>query len=167
MNTAERIISILKLEPHPSEGGYFSETYKAEQQISVESLPEGFDTARSFCTAIYYLLTPDTFSTMHKVKSDEIFHFYSGDPVEMLQLYPDGTGKIVTIGNDVESGILPQLIVPAGVWQGSRLIPGGEYALMGTTVSPGFEYEDYEQANRETLKTTYPQYTDLIINLTR
>ena len=167
MSKAERIISMLGLEPHPEEGGYFSETYKADDYIAAELLGDRYSGSRSFCTAIYYLLTPDTFSTMHRVKSDEIFHFYSGDTVEMLQLWPDGSGRRVLIGNDIENGVLPQVMVPAGVWQGCRLIPGGEYALMGTTVSPGFEYDDYEAADRYELLRSYDGYTDLIKALTR
>ncbi|MBN2239627.1 MAG: cupin domain-containing protein [Dehalococcoidales bacterium] len=166
MNTAEKIVAMLNLQPHPSEGGYFSETYKAAGIIPKESLHDNYGGDRSFCTAIYYLLTPDTFSAMHRVRSDEIFHFYLGDPVEMLQLFPDGTGKTVIIGNDIEKGMLPQVIVPAGVWQGSRLADGGEYALMGTTVSPGFEYEDYEDGEKDFLIKSYPEFEDMITSLT-
>lgn len=166
MTTVERIIDILKLEPHP-EGGYYTQTYKTDESLPGDYLPERYGGSRSFGTAIYYLLTPDTFSTMHRVKSDELFHFYSGDPVEMLQLFPDGTGKTVIIGSNLEEGMLPQVIVPRGVWQGCRLLPGGEYALMGTTVSPGFEFSDYEEAKRSVLIRHYPAFDHLIIALTR
>src|SRR4029079_3590727 len=95
-------------------------------------------------TCIYYLLTPDTFSAIHRVKSDEIFHFYAGDAIEMLQLWPGGETNVVTIHNDLAASVEPQIIVPAGVWQGCRLVPGGQWALMGCTVAPGFDYTDFE-----------------------
>jgi predicted cupin superfamily sugar epimerase len=119
------------------------------------------------CTAIYYLLEPGTFSELHRVASDEIFHFYLGDPVEMLQLWPDGSAKRVLIGTDIESGMAPQLVVPHGVWQGARLVAGGKLALLGCTVSPGFEYADYESGSRQLLCEAYPEHTDMIRGLTK
>src|SRR5581483_11176343 len=95
-------------------------------------------------TAIYYLLTPDTVSAMHRLATDEIFHFYLGDPVEMLQLRPDGSHRVAILGPDLDAGQRPQIVVPRGVWQGARLVPGGRFALLGTTVAPGFDYADYE-----------------------
>src|SRR5437868_6901890 len=117
-------------------------------------------------TAIYYLLEPDTFSEIHRLKSDEIFHFYAGDAVEMLQLRPDGTGTVVRIGNRLEAGERPQVLAPRNVWQGSRLVPGGVWALLGCTVSPGFEFEDYEAGIRGELCSGWPQFSDLIVQLT-
>jgi uncharacterized protein len=104
---------------------------------------------------------------MHRLQSDEIFHFYFGDPVEMLQLRPDGSGKVITLGSDILSGMQPQVIVPRGVWQGATLVKGGKFALLGTTVSPGFELADYESGERDELVNAYPQFRDLIIGLTR
>src|SRR5207249_3960045 len=95
---------------------------------------------RSVSTAIYYLLTPGTFSALHRLKSDEIFHFYAGSPVKMLQLHEDGRGEEIILGSDVLAGQQPQVLVRRGVWQGSYLLPGGEFALLGCTVAPGFEY---------------------------
>jgi predicted cupin superfamily sugar epimerase len=83
---------------------------------------------------------------MHRLRSDEVFHFYLGDEVEMLQLWPDGTGRRVGLGSDLAAGMLPQTVVPQGVWQGSRLVRGGRFALLGCTVSPGFDYADFESA---------------------
>src|ERR1039458_5800201 len=103
-----------------------------------------------------------TFSELHRVASDEIFHFYLGDPVEMLQLWPDGSGKQVLIGTDIKSGMAPQVVVPHGVWQGARLVPGGEFALLSCTVSPGFEYADYESGSRQFLRWAYPEHRDMI-----
>ena len=99
--------------------------------------------------------------------SDEIFHFYLGDPVEMLQLWPGGSGKRVLIGTDIERGMAPQVVVPHGVWQGARLAAGGKFALLGCTVSPGFEYADYERGSRQQLCEVYPAYRDMIRALTR
>ncbi len=164
--TAEELNKLLKLAPLPMEGGYFSETYRAEQVISADALP-GYDGPRRVCTAIYYLLEPGEFSEMHRVKSDEIFHFYYGDPVEMLQLWPDGSVKTVMIGTDFASGIRPQVVVPHGVWQGCRLAVGGRVALMGCTVSPGFEYADYESGKREELVRGWPGARERIAEFTR
>lgn len=167
MLTAEQVISLLHLRPYPVEGGHFIETYRADEEIPRECLPERYEGARSFGTAIYYLLTADSFSAMHRLWTDEIFHYYIGDPVEMLLLSPDGSGRIVALGPDLLSGMRPQVIVRRGVWQGARLRDGGGFALMGTTVSPGFDYGDYEIGQREVLLASYPQFGDMIAALTR
>jgi predicted cupin superfamily sugar epimerase len=104
---------------------------------------------------------------MHRLQSDEIFHFYAGDPVQMLQLHADGTGSIVRIGNRLALGERPQQIVPRGTIQGSRLVPGGAWALLGCTVSPGFEFADYETAPRQELSAKWPKFSQLIRELTR
>ena len=164
MPTAEELIRHLQLQPHPKEGGYFRETYRAPESFAG---PLRYQGMRSASTAIYYLLTPSTFSALHRLQTDEIFHFYLGDPVEMLQLWPDGSGRTVTLGTDLAAGMRPQVVVPRGVWQGSRLAPGGSLALLGTTVSPGFDLADYEAGSRETLLEAYPGYRDRITALTR
>ena len=164
---ARRVIELLGLEPLPLEGGYFRRTYESGIWLDMDG-PEGEGRRRRrSATAIYYLVTPESFSAMHRLASDEIFHFYTGDPVEMLKLYPDGTGEVVTLGPDLDRGMTPQVVVPRGVWQGTRLVPGGRFALLGTTVSPGFEYEDYEPGDREALAGQYPAYRTLIEALTR
>jgi len=166
MITAEQIKTLLNLKPHPKEGGYFVETYRSDEMIPEEALPKRYRDNRSYATAIYYFLTPESFSTLHRLKSDEIFHFYFGDPVEMLQLSPDGSGKIIILGSDLLNGMKPQINVAKGVWQGGRLLLGGKFALLGTTVSPGFEFMDYEVGQRECLVESYPQFQNLIIALT-
>jgi predicted cupin superfamily sugar epimerase len=113
---------------------------------------------------MYYLLTPDTFSALHRLPTDEVFHFYLGDPVEMLQLYSDGSGRVVTLGPDLGAGQQLQAIVPRGVWQGSTLRAGGAWALLGTTVAPGFDFEDYE-AGLEPLAEQYPAFAERIRRL--
>jgi hypothetical protein len=113
------------------------------------------------------VLEPNTFSEIHRVASDEIFHFYLGDPVEMLQLWPDGSARQVLIGPALESGMALQVVVPHGVWQGARLVAGGKFALLGCTVSPGFEYADYQSASRNRLCEAFHKYHELICALTR
>ena len=167
MLTADQIITLFNLKPHPEEGGYFMETYRSSETIPEKALPSRYGGVRSFGTGIYYLLTPETFSAMHRLQSDEIFHFYSGDPVEMAQLWPDGSGRVLILGSDFFNGMQPQVVVPRGTWQGSRLLKDGRFALLGTTVSPGFEFADYESGLRDELVKSYPQFRDLIIALTR
>ncbi len=159
----QAIIEKLNLKPLPFEGGYYFETYRSDERISLSQ----YSGERSLCTAIYYLLTPDTFSAIHRLKSDEIFHFYAGDPVEMLLLYPDGSHSVITIGPDVANGQQPQVVVPKLVWQGCRLIGNGNFALMGTTVSPGFEFEDFELGDRDLLMKEYPSISGIIEKYTR
>ncbi len=164
--TSERLKALLNLVPLSFEGGYYAETYRSGDILVQESLPGRYGGPRTAATAIYYLLEPGTFSELHRVASDEIFHFYLGDPVEMVQLWPDGGCRQVMIGTDIEQGMRPQVVVPHGVWQGSRLAPGGRLALLGCTVSPGFEYADYESGSREALLRQYPEARELIVALT-
>jgi len=166
MITAEQIIAWLHLKPQLEEGGYFVETYRSQEEIPAPALPGRYKGARSFSTAIYYLITPNAFSAMHRLQTDEIFHFYLGDPVEMLLLGPGDPGRILLLGTDLSKGMRPQVIVRGGVWQGSRLLPGGRLALLGTTVSPGFDREDYENGQRGWLIDSYPLFRDQILALT-
>jgi predicted cupin superfamily sugar epimerase len=163
---AQEIIDALGMSPHPEEGGYFVETYKCEESIPRKALPERYRGKRSFGTAIFYLLTPETYSQLHKLESDEIFHFYLGDPMTMLQLQPDGSSQVLTLGRDIVGGQRLQVVVPAGTWQGSFLNEGGEFALLGCTVAPGFEYADYETGSRGDLLKEYPEQEELIVRLT-
>lgn len=167
--TAGEIRRRLGLRRHPREGGWFAETWRADEQIEGASLPERYGRGgeRAAGTAIYYLLEMGEFSEMHRLQSDEVFHFYLGDPVEMLQLWPDGTGRRVVLGTDLEAGEVPQTVVPRGVWQGSRLVEGGRFALLGCTVSPGFAYEDYETGRRAELVDGWPEWKWMIEGLTR
>jgi uncharacterized protein len=166
MPTAEELIRHLGLQPHPMEGGFFRETYRAGDSWPAAALPTRYQAAHSASTAIYYLLTPSTFSAMHRLQSDEIFHFYLGDPVRMLQLEPNGAGRTIVLGSDVLAGQQVQAIVPRGIWQGSCLEPAGAFALLGCTVAPGFDYADYENGDRQNLVTQYPAFADMIRRLT-
>ncbi len=167
MMTAKDIIERLGLTPHPKEGGFFRETYRSDESISQCLSMRYGAKARRLSTAIYYLLTPETFSRMHRLKSDEVFHFYLGDPVQMLWLFEDGHSQVVVLGNDISKGFDPQVVVPKGVWQGAFLMEGGAFALLGTTVAPGFEYEDYEEGSRTELISRYPDEEALITRLTK
>ena len=167
MLTADEIIARLGLRPHPEEGGFFVETYRSGDRVAPDTLPARYSGDRAFGTAIYYLLTPESFSTLHRLASDEIFHFYLGDPVEMVQLLPDGSHRVLVLGSDIAAGMRLQVIVPASVWQGARLAPGGRWALLGCTVAPGFEYADYESGRRDELVRRYPAAHNLIGSLTR
>jgi uncharacterized protein len=169
MPTAHEIIAALNLQPHPIEGGFFRETYRSTGMISVDSLPPGYSSqaGRSMGTSIYYLLTADTFSELHRLPTEEVFHLYLGGPVRMLQLFAGGATRELVIGPDILAGQQPQVVVPAGVWQGSMLAPGVDFALLGATMAPGFDYADYEQGRRSVLAGLYPGHADLIEQLTR
>ncbi|MBI1795574.1 MAG: cupin domain-containing protein [Candidatus Eisenbacteria bacterium] len=148
--TAEDLIRRLRLVPLAGEGGFFRETLRSAHS-----------------SAIYYLLTPDTFSALHRLPGDEIFHFYVGDPVEMLQLRADGTAATVLVGADVARGMQPQVVVPGGTWQGCRLVSGGTFALLGTTMAPGFDLADFELGDRAVLIGRFPAHAAMIAALTR
>jgi len=164
--TADDIIRALKLQPHPKENGYFVESYRSAEKISWEGLPPRYDGFRVHSTAIYFLLKAGAFSEMHRLRSDEIFHFYLGSPVEMLLLDEmNGGGKILTLGTNLEAGEVPQIVVPRDCWQGLRSL--GEFSLLGTTVAPGFEYTDYETGKREELAGKFPAFEKQICALTK
>jgi predicted cupin superfamily sugar epimerase len=167
--TAGQIIKLLGLEPLPEEGGLFRQTYRSAEVIPAGGLPSRYGAPRRIATAIYYLLTddPDSFSAPHRLKTDEVYHFYLGDPVEMLLLHPDGTSERIVLGQNLAAGQQVQRVVPAGAWQGSRLRPGGQYALLGTTMAPGYEQEDFELGERGNLLRDYPGQAEFILRLTR
>jgi uncharacterized protein len=161
MLTSRKIINLLKLKALPQEGGLYRETYRSS--LKVNRAP---GKKRNIGTSIYYLITPEGFSSIHRVSSDEIFHFYLGDPVEILLLYPGGGSKTVLLGPDIEKGQHPQFLVPGNVWQGSHLAKGGRFALLGTSVFPGFDFADYRQGSRKELLKRYPRQKTMITKLT-
>ena len=158
-------MQILGLKPLPEEGGFFAETYRSPENVDARGLMRGYTGSRSLSTAIYYLLTPTSYSSLHKLPGDEMFHFYAGDPVELLELLPDGSARTVILGPDLRNGMKFQHVVPGGVWQGSRLVKGGEYALLGTTMAPGFDYADFVKGNRQELVAKYPAHARFVSEL--
>src|SRR5690348_2628339 len=149
--SADELIKRLNLKPHP-EGGYFSETYRSSGTIQSSSTGQK---DRAFSTAIYYMLVEGSRSRFHRLSSDEVFHFYMGDPVTWVLLGMEGAKKVV-LGNDLKKGQQFQLVIPAGTWFGGYLNEGGKYALMGTTVAPGFDFADFVLAKREELLRLFP-----------
>lgn len=154
--TAIEVVRLLDLKPLQTQGGMAKLTYAGKAM-------EG---GKATSTAIYYLLSKDAFSHMHRLPTDEVFHFYLGSKVELLELFPDGRHRITILGTDISAGEKPQHVVPAGVWQGARLVAGGDFALLGKTISPGFIDSDYEQGNGTLLANQYPKVRDLINKLT-
>ncbi len=143
--TAQCVIDLLQLVPLPGEGGFYHETYRSS------NVKDG----RTLSTAIYYLLTPETVSLFHRLKSDEVWHFYQGDTVELVILHADGGVEVVCLGSRIDKAEHCQAVVPAGSWQGARLANGGTWALMGCTVAPGFEFADFELGQRDQLTSQY------------
>lgn len=162
MLRAADIIRELGLAPHP-EGGHFVELFRARREVQSAEHPGG----RSASTAIYFLLQAAEFSALHRVRSDEVWHHYLGDPLELHQLGPGGASRTL-LGTAFEAGQRPLAVVPAGVLQGARVLPGPRgFALCGCTVAPGFEFRDFEMPSRAALLREHPEYQDLIASLTR
>lgn len=166
MSIAEQLIKKYNLQPHP-EGGWYAQTYKSKERIPASALPERFSGDRAFSTAIYFLLEKGNFSAFHRIRSDECWHFYTGDPLEVFIINVDGKLDIITLGGDFNKGQLFQYVVPANCWFASR--PAGEsnYCLVGCTVAPGFDFADFELAEADKLVAEYPQYEELIRELCR
>ncbi len=164
------LIKKLGLKPLKTEGGLFVRTYCCDENIPAAALPQRLPPkARAFGSAILFLLTaePDSFSALHWLPSDEIYHFYLGDPVGMLMLHPDGSSQRVILGQDILHEEKVQHVVPHGVIQGSRLLPGGRFALIGTSMAPGFDESDYHGCERMALLAKYPSEAEWICRLTR
>jgi len=164
--TAEEIIRLLRLEPLPEEGGFFKSSYRSPDVLPASALPERYCGPRHLGSAIYYLLKPGVCSRLHRLSTDELFHFYLGDPVSLLLLFPDGTSDILTLGQDIAGGQCLQALVPRGCWQGSFVQNGGSFALLGATMSPGFDDADFQLGTRKSLIQKYPRHRDLIEKLT-
>ncbi|MFA6962800.1 MAG: cupin domain-containing protein [Opitutaceae bacterium] len=161
--TAAEIIALLKLEPLPNEGGFFRQTY-----VSYTTLPHA---RRAVGTAIYFLITPEGFSALHHLETDELWHFYAGDPVEHVMIDSIlGDGKKHLLGTDLTGGQLPQLVVQGGYWQGARLAPGPRtlgWALLGCTMAPGWDEREFTLGERDALTTKFPEWAADIHALTR
>lgn len=166
MKSPTDYIQALNLLPHP-EGGWYRETYRAAETIPPQGLPARFAGARCFATSIYFLLTSETFSALHRLKADEIWHFHAGSALTVHVLEPGGEHRVLRLGAAIDQGESFQAVVPAGCWFGARVEAPGGFALVGCTVAPGFDFADFQMGRREDLIRQYPLHRDLIEALTR
>jgi predicted cupin superfamily sugar epimerase len=166
--TADSLIRDLDLKPLPWEGGYLRETWRSDVSVPEEALGDKYTGPRAAGTSIYYMLTPDTRSKMHRLPSPETFHFYMGDPLEMLLLHPNGSDEVVVFGQDLSVGQFLQFTILGNTWMGGRLAASHQrgFALMGTTVAPGFDFDDLEMGGTDALVGDYPDAADMIRALT-
>lgn len=164
--TADFLIQHLQLNQH-IEGGWYSEIYRSELTFDKEQLPPTFGSERNACTHIYFLLEKKGFSAFHRIKSDELWHFYAGDPLIIYEIDEEGKMKEHLLGKSIEKKELLFCVIKGGNWFGSRVAEGGEYSLAGCTVAPGFDFRDFELAEKDVLLKTYPQYATLIKAMTR
>ncbi len=163
---AQQLIAHYKLQAHP-EGGWYKETYKSKELIAQDALPQRFPGQRAFSTAIYFLLEQGNFSAFHRIKSDECWHFYIGEPLWVYVIFPNGLLQVFVLGNDITKGELFQFVVPANCWFASRPGPKSNFSLVGCTVSPGFDFADFELADANELVKMYPQHDEIIRELCR
>lgn len=166
MNNAEYWIKKLGLEKHP-EGGWFKEVYRADEIHKHEHLPERYKGGRHHSTSIYFLLTSDTFSAFHRIKSDELWHFYSGSAVTVYMIDENGNYSETSVGPNNEAGEIFQCVIPRGVWFGAKVNQADSFSLVGCTVAPGFHFDDFELAEREELLKQFPQHKEIIERLTQ
>lgn len=166
MSEFENIIKALELQPHP-EGGYFKEMYRSSGSISKNNLDQSFTGSRNYSTAIYFLLISDTFSAFHRIKQDEIWHFYKGTAIKLHTISENGKYTEVIIGNDIEKNEFPQYVVSANDWFAAEVIDKDSFALVGCTVAPGFDFEDFDLPSREELLEKFPMHSKIISRLSR
>ena len=164
MTTADNIIRALNLTPHP-EGGYFKETYRADETIAANSLPDRFGGGRRLGTAIFFLLTSRDVSCFHRIKADEIWHFYFGCPLLLHILQKNGSYRTITLGTAFDRGETPQATVLQGDWFGATVVNKEDFALVGCTTAPGFDFADFELADRQQLTRDYPRQIEIIKKL--
>lgn len=164
--TATDWVTHLNLMAHP-EGGYYREVYRASESYPQAHLPARFSGNRNFSTSIYFLMEKNNFSAFHRIQSDETWHFYAGQALEVLMIHPDGNLEVVILGANPVAGHYLQYTVPHGVWFASRVLHGEGYALVGCTVAPGFDFNDFEMADSKVLSQAFPAHRILIGQLTR
>jgi uncharacterized protein len=170
MPSARAIKDWLKLQPNPQEGGFLASVYNSNITVPDKVLPRKFPrtkAGRLICGSIYYFLETPGCSVMHRVTGDMLYHFYAGDPVQMLLLPPKGGAEVAIFGNNLALWQNPMKVIPGGTWLGSRLTDGGTWALMGVSMAPGFDPVDYAIGDRDELVRQYPEQADLIRALTR
>ena len=159
------LVKELNLLPHP-EGGFYKETYRSNESVKKDDLPERFSADRSFSTGIYFLLGSENCSKFHRIKSDEIWHFYEGSCLTIHEITPDGKYLAHKLGSTIEKDETFQLVIPAGSWFGATVESNDSYAFVGCTVSPGFDFSDFELAEKSDLLNSFPEYHEIICRLT-
>jgi predicted cupin superfamily sugar epimerase len=162
--TAEFVINQLQLKPHP-EGGYYRETYRATESIGASALPARFNGSRCIATSIYYLLQQGDYSAFHRIKSDETWHFYAGDALLIHLIDLDETYRCIRLGNRIEQGEVFQFVVPAMAWFAAEPSRDSAFGLVGCTVAPGFDFNDFQMGNKGQLTSTFPQHAHIIERL--
>jgi len=166
MNEVERLVGLYRMQPHP-EGGFFKETYRSAGEIPASALPDTYGGPRAYSTAILYLLAGGRYSAFHRLKSDEMWHFYAGTGLELYLLQEGQPLRTIRMGQDPAGGTVFQALAPAGSWFAACVLDPDGYALVGCTVAPGFDYADFELARREDLIRRFPGEAELITRLTR
>ncbi len=161
IRNAQYWIDHLQLSKHP-EGGYFKEVYRSNEFVNKKSLPDRYASFRSFSTSIYFLLKSDEFSAFHRLKSDEIWHFYDGTTIVIVAISPDGILSKTYVGNNPDKGERFQLLIPKGYWFAAIVNKKGSFSLVGCTVSPGFDFEDFEMGEKSELEKRFPQHKEII-----
>lgn len=164
MTTAKYWIKNLNLLPHP-EGGFYKESYRSSEIIPHNYMPNRFDGDRAFSTAIYFLLEKGNFSAFHRIKSDEIWHFYDGDSVAIYEINNKGIFTKHILGKQIDKGELLQIVIPANSWFASEST--GNFSLVGCTVAPGFDFNDFEMAKQNILINQFEQHQNIIKKFTR
>lgn len=162
--TIETLIEHYELQPHP-EGGYYKELYKAEGLIPQRALSNSFQGDRSYSTGIFYLLPKGSKSSFHKIPSDEMWHFYLGGPLNIVEITEEGDIKETRLGQEISNGCVLNYVVPGNTWFGAYPAEGTEYALVGCTVAPGFDFADFEMGEENKLVSEFPKAQDMVEKL--
>ncbi|MBN2778504.1 MAG: cupin domain-containing protein [Bacteroidales bacterium] len=165
-NEIQQIAKKLQLLPHP-EGGFYRETYRCGTEIPQTILGSNFSGDRNVSTCIYFMLVSGNFSAFHRIKQDEIWHFYRGSSLLLYMISPDGKLSTIKIGSDILNDEIPQLVVPAGYWFAAEVIAENSYSLVGCTVAPGFDFADFDLADVNNLCATFPEHEEVVRRLAR
>lgn len=163
--TADALVKLYGLRPHV-EGGWYAETYRSAGTIPQAALSAVFDGPRAYSTAIIYLLGRSDKSALHRIRQDEVWHFYQGGPLELARISPLGELTRLRLGHNPAAGELVQCVVPAGCWFGARPLPGADFCLIGCTVAPGFDFADFEAATPARLTAEFPHLANVIAEFT-
>ncbi|MFP5041486.1 cupin domain-containing protein [Parasediminibacterium sp. JCM 36343] len=166
MITVQNLVTQYQMLPHP-EGGYYKETYRSSGRFEQETRRKDFPEGRSYSTAIYFLLEQGQFSAFHRIKSDECWHFYGGGALHIYIVYPNAVLEVIKLSSNMLSGEVFQAVVPANCWFASEPAPNSSFSFVGCTVSPGFEFADFELAEAAKLCAEYPEHAQIISRLCR